>query len=220
MITLQSVTKTYLINKNNRITPISDFSLQIERGETVILSGASGSGKSTLLSIMAGLTKPTSGSVTVKGKLLSKLPEQFSSVFRREHFGFIFQKFHLIEKMSVRDNISVPLLPSGLTGREIALEAEKVMGELGLSDKADVDVELLSGGEMQRVAIGRALAGKPEIILADEPTANLDSSLTESLLQILTGEKNKGKTIVVSTHDKTLIESGIADRIINVEKAD
>jgi putative ABC transport system ATP-binding protein len=220
MIRFINVTKSYSIGRSGIITPVRSFSLEISKGETIILSGPSGSGKSTVLNMTAGLIKPSEGTVEIEGKVISKLPEHFASQYRRDHIGMIYQQYNLIEKMTVAENISVPLIPSGMHIKDIRTRVYATLEKLNMADKADIHIEKLSGGEMQRTAIARALINEPSLILADEPTANLDSALTDSLLDIFRMMKDEGRTIIISTHDKYVCESGIADRVITMSKGE
>lgn len=212
MIIFDKVTKTFA----DGTTPVKDFSMQIEKGETVILKGESGSGKSTILSLTAALMRPTSGDITVNGKKIAKLPDDYASLFRRENIGIIFQSYHLLPHLTVMENICVPVLPTNIHYTDAEVEAMSILSVLGMTEKADSDVTILSGGEQQRVAIARALINSPEIILADEPTANLDRKLTDGLIEIFSKMKAKGHTIIIATHDSAITESGIADRIIDI----
>jgi len=220
MIKFTNVTKSYTIGRNDIVTPVKNLNIEISKGETVILSGPSGSGKSTVLNMTAGLIKPSAGVVEIDEKMISKLPEHFASKYRRDHIGMIYQQYNLIENMTVADNVSVPLIPSGMNIKEIRNRVYVALEKLNMTDKADMRIEKLSGGEMQRTAIARALINEPSLVLADEPTANLDSALTDSLLGIFRMMKNEGRTIIISTHDKYVCESGIADRVISMSKGD
>ena len=173
MIKFTNVTKSYTIGRNDIVTPVKNLNIEISKGETVILSGPSGSGKSTVLNMTAGLIKPSAGVVEIDEKMISKLPEHFASKYRRDHIGMIYQQYNLIENMTVADNVSVPLIPSGMNIKEIRNRVYAALEKLNMTDKADMRIEKLSGGEMQRTAIARALINEPALVLADEPTANL-----------------------------------------------
>lgn len=216
MITLKNTTKKYELNKNNSITALDNISLNIKKGELVVLKGVSGSGKSTILSLIASLTKPTTGEVIVDGQRVSKLPDNFASDYRQKSIGFIFQKYNLIPTLSVMDNILLPLVPTNPDQDEARVKLDRVMEQFGISDKQDTLVRNLSGGEQQRVAIARALINDPNIIIADEPTANLDEKLSLDFIDILGSLKESGKTIVVATHDPLFFELDIVDRIVEV----
>jgi putative ABC transport system ATP-binding protein len=217
MIFLKDVTKTYEINKTNTITAIQNINLHIKEGELVVLKGVSGSGKSTILSLIAGLSKPTTGEVIVDNQRVSKLPDEFASCYRQNTIGFIFQRYNLIPTLSVADNIIVPIIPLNPDKKEVKLKIDRVLGEFDILDKKNSTVRNLSGGEQQRVAISRALINNPKIIIADEPTANLDEELSKNFIEILKKLKGKNKTIIVATHDPLFFELDIVDRIIEIK---
>ncbi len=217
MITLKNTTKTYEINKNNSITAIEDINLHIKEGEVVVLKGKSGSGKSTILSLIAALTKPTSGEIIVNEKRVSKLPDSFASNYRQEDIGFIFQKYNLIPTLSAEDNILLPLVPTNPDEKEAQTKLDKVMKQFNIAHKKETMVRNLSGGEQQRVAIARAHVNDPKIIIADEPTANLDETLSLGFIEILKTLKEEGKTIVIATHDPLFFDLEIVDRVIEVK---
>lgn len=219
MIKIADVTMTYNAGRPDEISPVRNFSLEIASGETVIINGPSGSGKSTLLNIIAGLTRPTNGAAFVEGKTVSKIPEHFAAKFRRENIGMIFQRFHLLHGMTAAENIALPLIPSGMSTSEINSRVSELLRMMDMEDRAHTPAEKLSGGEMQRAAIARALVNGPKIILADEPTANLDAALTESFIKLFRSLKADGRTIVIATHDPALTGAGIADRVIEMTKA-
>lgn len=216
MIELKNVSKVYELNKNEKVTALSDISLNINEGEVIVLKGASGSGKSSILSIIAALSKPTSGDVLVDEKKISKLLDNFASVYRRDNIGFIFQKYNLIPTLSVKENILLPLVPLNLETEQVSEKLERVMKMFNIGHKADVVVKNLSGGEQQRVAIARANVNSPKIILADEPTANLDEKLSLAFIEILKELKALGKTIVIATHDPLFFGLDLVDEEIEV----
>ncbi len=168
--------------------------------------------------MISGVMKPTSGIIQINERLISKLPDKFSASFRRDTIGIIFQQFNLISDMSVADNIAIPLTPTGMSYKEISKRVDELLIKLELSDRKSVNAQNLSGGEMQRVAIARALINNPEIILADEPTANLDMPLTNALIEMLNALQQEGKTIIIATHDPAILNSSIANRIIPITK--
>lgn len=219
MIYLQNITKTFGKGQTC-IHALKNISLHVNKGECVVLKGASGSGKSTVLSLMAGLSKPTTGDIVINGKSISKLLDHFSAEFRRRNIGFIFQKFHLLPNLSVRENIIIPLIPENLSSEEITKRVEYVMNVLSLTPKASIATRLLSGGEQQRVAIARAMIHEPQIIIADEPTANLDASLSESFIQAIRMLKQNGKTIVIATHDPLFFDLDYVDKVIEIKNGE
>ena len=196
------------------IRALDGVSLSVEKGEFVAVVGTSGSGKSTLLHMLGGLDRPTSGRVTVDGRELSTLKDEALTIFRRRKIGFVFQSFNLVPVLNVRENL---LLPVELDGRE-ADEAyiRQIVETLGLEEKLTSLPNNLSGGQQQRVAIARALAAKPAIVLADEPTGNLDSRTSQDVMGLfkVTGERFS-QTIIMITHNEEIAQ--MSDRIIRIE---
>ena len=217
MIKFENVTKIYEINKNNRVTALDDINLEFNEGELIVLKGPSGSGKSTILSLIAALSKPTNGEVVVDNKRISKLPDSFAALYRREHIGFIFQKYNLIPTLSVEDNILLPLVPTNPDESEAREKLKTVMETFNISHKKDALVRNLSGGEQQRVAIARAHINDPKIIIADEPTANLDEKLSVHFIEMLKELKATNKTIIVATHDPLFFNLDFVDKVIDVQ---
>lgn len=220
MIVLKNVTKTFAEGKAGEVAALKNINLHVKKSELVILRGPSGSGKSTMLSIMAALIRPTSGEVIIEQRSIAKLPDSFASLFRREHIGFIFQKFNLIGELSVYENVILPLVPTALSSKEIDKMAQEVMEKFKIAHKQEVLAKNLSGGEQQRVAIARALVNNPKIILADEPTANLDSALSLEFLEIVRLLRQEGKTIVIATHDPIFFDVDFIDRIVDVSNGE
>ena len=217
MITLKNVSKIYELNKNHNVTALEKINLHIKEGELVVLKGVSGSGKSTILSLIAALTKPTEGEVIVNEKRISKLPDNFASDYRQQDIGFIFQKYNLIPTLSVKENILLPLVPTNPKESEAQEKLNRVLEQFQIAHKKDEIVRNLSGGEQQRVAIARAHVNNPKIIIADEPTANLDEQLSLDFIEILKQLKNEGKSIVIATHDPLFFDLDIVDKIIEVK---
>ena len=216
MISLTGVSKIFNKGKHNEYVALHDVSLAIDRGKVTVLKGPSGSGKTTLLSIVGGMSRPTSGRVTMNGREVTSLPERFLTELRRETFGFIFQQFNLVQGISLVENVMLPAVPNG---EPFAVRRERAMARLaqfGLESRAATRVELLSGGEMQRVAIARALINDPEVIIADEPTAHLDSKLSADLMAIMGRLKESGKTIIMASHDPLVYDAGLVDRIVEI----
>lgn len=206
--------KKYYGTGENQVRALDGIDLTVEQGEFLAVVGTSGSGKSTLLHMLGGLDRPTSGKVYVDGKDISGLKDDALCIFRRRKIGFVFQSFNLVPVLNVYENIAFPV---ELDGNEIDSNyVERVISVLGLKDKLDSLPSQLSGGQQQRVSIARALASKPAILLADEPTGNLDSKTSQDVLGLLkvTGEKF-GQTIVMITHNEEIAQ--LADRIIRIE---
>lgn len=198
----------------NLVRALDDVSIAVEAGEFVCIVGTSGSGKSTLLNMLGGLDRPTSGTVTVDGQTLGTMKEEDLTVFRRRKIGFIFQNYNLVPVLNVIENILMPLQLDGRTGD--AAYIDEVLALLGLSDKRQALPNNLSGGQQQRVAIARALAAKPVIILADEPTGNLDSKTSDEVIALLRESSRRfHQTIVMITHDPAV--AARADRRIRIE---
>ena len=216
LIWTENVTKIYNPRKPDEIRALEDASLNIEKGEVVVLKGPSGSGKTTLLSLIGCMGRPTSGRIVVDGKDVAKLPERFLTLIRRRTFGFIFQQFNLIRNVSVLENVLLPLYPVEISFADMRDRGEKILEDLGIRDKMQTKVNKLSGGEQQRVAIARALINGPEIIIADEPTAHLDRKLSTDLLRILEDLNIAGKTIVIATHDPFVYDHPFIKRIVEM----
>lgn len=206
--------KKYYGSGSNQVKALDGVSLQIEEGELAAIVGCSGSGKSTLLHMFGGLDYPTSGTVNVAGKEIFKLNETELTIFRRRRIGFVFQSYNLVPVLSVYENVVLPLELDGKKPDTKFIQA--VLRTLGMEDKANRLPGQLSGGQQQRAAIARALASRPSILLADEPTGNLDSRSTQEVLGLLklTGERFH-QTIVMITHNEALAQ--LCDRVIHVE---
>ena len=212
IVTMENVTKVYGENET-RVWGLHNVNLKVEQGETLAIVGASGSGKSTLLHIMGGVDVPTSGKVVVDGKDITKLSDEQMSVFRRRKIGFVFQAYHLIPVLSVEENITMPIL---LDHRKPDKEyIEHIMDMLGLQDRRKHLPNQLSGGQQQRAAIARALANRPSLILADEPTGALDSRNGNEVITLLQNSvKQLNQTLVLITHNIDLARE--ADRIVKL----
>jgi putative ABC transport system ATP-binding protein len=202
MIELSNITKTVLSGTEN-LTIVDDVSLQIADGEFVAITGASGSGKSTLLGLIAGLDSPTSGSISIDGEEVTTMSEDALARLRGEKIGFIFQSFHLVPSLTAFENILVPMEIIGKKSAE--QRAHSLLDEVGLSQRGHHYPNELSGGEQQRVAIARAFANEPKILLADEPTGNLDSRNGGHIMELMTElHKKRNVTLILVTHDPNL----------------
>jgi putative ABC transport system ATP-binding protein len=187
------------------VTALAGVSLSVERGQFLAIMGASGSGKSTLLHLMAGLTRADSGRVVVNGTDLATLNDRQLTLFRRRNIGLVFQAFNLIPTLTAEENIRLPLMLDGRNGQAIAAKVDELLCSLGLAQRRHHRPDALSGGEQQRVAIGRALVSEPAVILADEPTGNLDSSNSHGVCELLkTLSLEHGRTIVMVTHEPSV----------------
>ena len=214
MLELIEVTKLYHEGQPNEVAAVRDVNLCLQLGKVTVLEGPSGSGKTSLLTLMGCLARPTSGRVVLQGEVLSGLPEQHLAQVRRKTFGFAFQRFNLLPGLSVLNNVMLPAYPLGLPYAELVARAQAVLVQLGIAHRAAFAVELLSGGEMQRTAIARALVNDPAIVIADEPTANLDAALTAQFLDIVAALKAGGKTVILSSHDPRITRASVVDRVV------
>ena len=228
MIELSRVSKIFNSGKPSEYAAVSDVSLTIEQGCITVLKGPSGSGKTTLLSLIGCMSRPSSGRITLRrmepdvpaGQLVdlevTSLPERFLTNIRRSTFGFIFKQFNLIKGISTLENIMLPAYPTGLNLAPVKQRAVELLELLSIGRHANAPVEWLSGGELQRVAIARALINDPAAIIADEPTAHLDSRLSVEFMEILGTLKRAGKTVLIASHDPVVFESLLADRVVEM----
>jgi putative ABC transport system ATP-binding protein len=194
---------------------LHQVNFRIRKGELVILLGRSGSGKSTLLNLISGIDLPTSGEVFINHENLTQLSEQQRTIFRRQNIGFIFQFFNLIPTLTVEENLLLPLELNEKSGLSAQKKVHQILTEVGLADRAHSYPDRLSGGEQQRIAIARALIHEPQLILADEPTGNLDYETGRQIIELLDRlVRQNGKTMLMATHSRELI--GLADRIVTI----
>ena len=213
MIQLNNIKKVFQ-TEEVETWALRNISLQVKKGEFVAIMGPSGCGKSTLLNIIGLLNNPTSGSYLLDGKDVSMLKESERTLIRRGMIGFVFQSFNLIDELNVVENIELPLLYMGVSGKERRKRAEDVMERVAISHRAKHFPSQLSGGQQQRTAIARAILPHPKLILADEPTGNLDSKNGKEVMELLSELYKEGTTIVMVTH--SLHDANYADRIINM----
>ena len=216
IITLKNISKIFNKGESSQVEAINDISFAIRNNQCILIKGPSGSGKSTLLSIIGCLAKPTEGEYSCLNQKVSRWSEKFLTRFRHRHIGFIFQNFNLISGLTVSENIALPLLPTNLSSSKIAdkaiISARKLQIDHRLSFKSDT----LSGGEMQRLAIARALVNNPDIIIADEPTAHLDTGLAKNILELFDNLKADGKTLILATHDPLVENHPMVDRVLSI----
>lgn len=217
MIELQSISKVFNQGRPNEFPAIRDVNLIVERCRVTVLKGPSGSGKTTLLSLIGLLSRPTSGRILLNGRPLSGLPERFATQVRRETFGFVFQRFHLIHGLSVLENIMLPAYPLAPGRRQLEQAALDLLARFDLAGKRQNPVESLSGGEAQRVALCRALINEPAILVADEPTANLDGRSSVAFLDMAAELVKEGRTVLLSSHDPLIFESDRVYRVVEMQ---
>ena len=214
MISLVDVEKVYRTERIETLA-LSGINLEVESGEFVSVMGPSGCGKSTLLNLMGLLDAPTSGEVALGGRRITAYTDRLVARIRNERVGFIFQSFHLIPDLNVLDNVEIPLLyRKGISGRQRRALVAEAVERVGLASRARHFPAQLSGGQQQRIAIARAIVGKPDLILADEPTGNLDSRMGDEVMQILTDLNAGGATVVMVTHSELL--AGRTRRILRL----
>ena len=213
ILKVQNLTKKY-VKKDTEVVALDNVSFSVEKGEFIAIVGASGSGKSTLLHLMGGVDKPTSGKVFINDKDIYQLSKDDLAIFRRREIGIIYQFYNLIPILNVKENI---LLPCNLDGKKVEEKhLQEIIELLGLSNREEHLPNQLSGGQQQRVAIGRAIINNPSIILADEPTGNLDSKSSKEIIELLKKSNKKyNQTILLITHDMSIAEQ--ADRIIKIQ---
>ena len=200
-INLSRITRTYTLG-GEKFNALSQVDLKIDNGDFVAITGPSGSGKSTLANIIGGLDKPTSGTVTVNGQDLSQLKDAALSAYRNKTIGFVFQSFNLKADSTALENVMLPLIFAGMSPKKRKERAAQCLERVGMSDRMGHLPNQLSGGQRQRVAVARALANKPSVILADEPTGNLDSARGAEVIEMLIDLNRDGITLLVITHDK------------------
>ena len=232
MIRLLNVRKGFNLGQSSEFMAVDGVSLTLEANQITVLKGPSGSGKTTLLTLVGCMARPTSGRITLQGKRLGQekfarehyasevevtsLPERFLTEIRRRTFGFIFQHFNLVTGISVLENVMLPSYPLGEKYGTAKKRALSLLALFGLGDRASAKVEWLSGGEAQRVATARALMNDPPVIIADEPTAHLDSKLSVEFMQIVSGLKQQGKTVIIASHDPLVFDAPMVNRVISV----
>jgi len=216
MIEVRDVRKVFNMGKPNEFVALDGVSLAIEARKATVLKGPSGSGKTTLLSLLGCMARPTSGRIHFMEREITSLPERFLTEIRRRSFGFIFQQFNLIRGITALENVMVPAYPTGEKYSMLRSRAMDLLELFGVAGKAASKVEWLSGGEAQRVAIARALVNDPLVVIADEPTAHLDTRLSREFMEIMGTLKSQGKTLIMASHDPIVHESPVVDGVIEM----
>ncbi|MDO9269518.1 MAG: ABC transporter ATP-binding protein [Methylobacter sp.] len=203
MIRLEHIHRYFQVGEQI-VHALNDINVSIEKGEYVSVMGPSGSGKSTLLNVIALLDQPSSGRYLLNGQPVTQLDDDQLAKIRRENIGFVFQFFHLIPRLSAAENIEMPMILAGVAVKERKQRVQEALASVSLLDRADHKPDQLSGGQLQRVAIARAMIMRPEILLADEPTGNLDSKSGKEIIELLEGLNRQGVTLMIITHDQNL----------------
>jgi len=216
MIELKDIRKVFNSRKPNEFEAVRRVSLSIEAHKTTVFKGPSGSGKTTLLSLIGCMARPTSGRIRLFGREITSLPERFLTEIRRKTFGFIFQQFNLIKGITALENAMLPAYPLGEKISSIEKRARHLVERFNLASKTSSKTEWLSGGEAQRVSIVRALINNPSVIIADEPTAHLDTRLAMEFMDILLKLKEDGKTLLIASHDPLVCESRVVDAVVSL----
>lgn len=214
LVNLKNINKVYQTSEELEFQALKDVNLKIEKGEFVAITGPSGSGKSTLMNILGLLDSPTTGSYELDGHDVARLGENTLAEIRNKKIGFVFQSFNLLARTSSLDNVILPLIYSGVSSAERTKRAKESLEHVGLSEKLGSTPNQLSGGQQQRVAIARALVTNPEVILADEPTGNLDTKNSEDIMKLFGALHKAGRTIILITHELEVAKN--AKRIIHV----
>lgn len=210
-----NLTKTYFKGSPQEVSALKNVSIDIAERDFCLLTGPSGSGKTTFLCLLGLLTKPTQGKVYIDDEEVSSYSDAWQTKIRKNKIGFIFQQYNLLPQFTAWENVALPNLCRNTTAEERKKQALQIMTDLGLKERVDFKVASLSGGEQQRVAVARALITNPEIVFADEPTAAVDEETANAIIGIFKDLKQKGKTIIVSTHDKSLFKEGTKHLTIN-----
>lgn len=216
MIELKIVKKSFNTGKPNEFMAIRGISLLLEPKKATVFKGPSGSGKTTLLSLIGCMTRPTSGRIWLTGREITSLPERFLTDLRRRTFGFVFQQLNLVRGITALENTMLPAYPTGERYASIKKRGLDLFDRFGIASKAHSKTEWLSGGEAQRVAMARALMNNPSIIIADEPTAHLDTQLSQEFMEMLGSLKQEGKMLLLASHDPLVCESYVVDRVVNL----
>jgi putative ABC transport system ATP-binding protein len=215
MIELMDIRKVFNVGKPNEFVAVDGVSLTIESNKVTVFRGPSGSGKTTLLSLIGCMARPTSGRIRLSDREITSLPERFLTEIRRKTFGFIFQQFNLIKGVTALENAMLPAYPLGEKYASLRKRAMALFDLFNISSKAQSKVEWLSGGEAQRVTIARALINNPSVVIADEPTAHLDTKLSQEFMEIVSKLKDEKRTLLIASHDPIVYESPVVNRVIN-----
>ncbi|GFO62882.1 ABC transporter ATP-binding protein [Geomonas paludis] len=216
MISIHNISKVFNAGRPNEVTAVGGVSLDVRMEQTTILKGPSGSGKTTLLGLIGCMARPSAGRIFLKQREITSLPERFLTDIRRTTFGFIFQQCNLIKGITALENVMLPAYPTGEKFSTLRGRAQATLAMLGVEKRAEAKIEWLSGGEAQRVAVARALINNPAVIIADEPTAHLDTKLSLEFIGIMRELKSRGTTIIIASHDPIICESWLAEQVVEL----
>jgi putative ABC transport system ATP-binding protein len=214
VIEAREVRKVYGEGRPDEVVAVDGVTLAIAPRTVTVLRGPSGSGKTTLLTLLGAMARPSSGRILVEGREITSLPERFLTEVRRSTFGFVFQQGNLVRGVTTLENVMLPAYPLGEPRARLVRRAQALLEELELGHRARSRAEWLSGGEAQRAAIARALVNSPKVVIADEPTAHLDTALSRELMAILGRLKAQGRTVIVASHDPVVCEAPVVDRVV------
>jgi putative ABC transport system ATP-binding protein len=216
MIELRDVRKVFNQGRLDELTAVNGVTLAIDAHSVTVLTGPSGSGKTSLLGLIGCMARPTEGRIFVAGREMTSLPERFLTDVRRRTFGFVFQHFHLVRGITALENVMLPAYPLGESRGRLERRARELLETLGIGGRASARADWLSGGEAQRVAIARALINDPRVIIADEPTAHLDTKLSQEFMEIVQALRAREKTIVIASHDPVVFDSPFVTRTVGI----
>src|SRR5512146_1501330 len=216
MIDIVNIRKVFNAGRHNEFIALNGVSCSLESGKVTVIKGPSGSGKTTLLGIIGCMARPTSGRVILSGRDITSLPERFLTDVRRRTFGFVFQQGNLVRGVSTLENVMLPAYPLGEPRPALVARARTLLEMLDLGHRLRSRAEWLSGGEAQRAAIARALVNGPKVIVADEPTAHLDTKLSREFMEIVGRLRSQGKTVVIASHDPVVCDAPVVDRAVGM----
>ncbi len=216
MIELRGVRKVFNAGRPDELVAVDDVSLAVAARTVTVLQGPSGSGKTTLLALVGAMARPTSGRIFVEGREITRLPERFLTAVRRRTFGFVFQHFNLLPGVSALENVMLPAYPLGEARSRLRRRALDLLDLLRVAARARWRADRLSGGEAQRVAIARALVNDPAVVIADEPTAHLDTALSREFMRVVARLRERQKTVIVASHDPIVYEAREVDRVVTM----
>ena len=216
MIRLQDVRRVFHQGRPDELVAVDDVTLDIADARITVLRGPSGSGKTSLLALVGCMARPTSGRIHVGDREVTSLPEHFLTEVRRLTFGFVFQQFHLVRGLTALENVMLPAYPLGGSRKALVARAQALLDRFGVGARARARADWLSGGEAQRVAIARALVNDPRVVVADEPTAHLDSKLSAGFMDLVAALRDEGRTVVMASHDAIVYDSPLVDHVVSM----